>query len=143
MEDIFLQKNLPVKTSQVLKILYEYDLSGNKRLQIIEIGNRLMVLGLSDSNIQLIAEISDKDSVAEIKLNCEKENKTEKPDFFLVLTNTIKNKIADWITPQKNMAQSTISDIKENLAGLRQNPQKTFKRIRENKSFFKDLNENV
>ena len=97
----FFKKNLPARTSQVLKILYEHDISSNKKLQIIEIGNRLMVLGISDSSIQLITEISDKDSVAEIKLNCEKENQTEKVDFFLVLTNTIKDKISGWITPSK------------------------------------------
>ena len=143
----FFKKNLPLRSSRVLNILYEYDLLSNKKLQILELGNRLLVLGLSDSGIQLITEISDKDSIEKIKLNCEKENSTEKPDFLLELTNVIKDKISGWVAPQKTVAHpqkvmTQISGFSKNQAEFRKGSQDMLKRIKENKSFFNDL-ENV
>ena len=139
----FFKKNLPLRSSHVLNILYEYDLLTNRKLQIVELGNRLLVLGLSDSGIHLITEISDKDSMDKIKLACLKESSVEKPDFLLELTNAVKNKISDWVVPQKAMSQKTVAEISEDWTQLRKSPQDALKRIKGDKAFFNDLKENV
>lgn len=48
-------------------------LTPNKYIQIVELGNRLLVLGISEHNINLLTEIVDKETIDFIKTQSSKE----------------------------------------------------------------------
>ncbi|MCB1146191.1 MAG: flagellar biosynthetic protein FliO [Leptospiraceae bacterium] len=90
------RKTLPAANSSTFKILQEFPLQPGRMLQLVDMKSRILVLGLSDSNIQLITEIKDRDSIEQIRLDCEKDGLDIKPDFFMELTRTIKDKVKDF-----------------------------------------------
>ena len=103
------RKKMPSQESGVMQVLYEYDLSGSRRISIVQLASRLLVLGVSDSGIQLITEITDKHTIDQVKLDCDKERGSEKPDFLWELTKVIKNKFSDWKTSSKMVSQSILN----------------------------------
>ena len=81
--------------------------SPNKSLQLISLHNKLLLLGISDSGgIQLISEISDKNSIDQIKLYCEQENAKEKADFLMELTKAIKNNVRNFTKKRPSAYQA-------------------------------------
>ncbi len=91
---VFKQK-LPGIRATALKLHYEFPLAQGKSLQIVELGNRLLVLGLSESGVNLLTEITDRAQIEKIILDCEKDNSQEKPDFFMELSRALSRKTAD------------------------------------------------
>jgi hypothetical protein len=57
------------------KISYPLLVLANKIIQIVEIAEKIMILGVTDSNINLIATVEDKEVVDRIKLLSSKEVK--------------------------------------------------------------------
>jgi len=53
---------------EVIKVLSILPVGPNKFLQVIDLAGRVMVIGVSDSNINLITEIQDKDEIDRIRL---------------------------------------------------------------------------
>ncbi len=133
------KKKIPVRTSQVLQLLYEYPMANGKIMQIVQLNNKLLLLGLSEAGIQLITEINDKNSIDQIKLDCEKENQKEKTDFLAELSRAIKDKVSGLINPQeKNF------EMKEGIAwnSLRSSAQKKIEDLKKGKNLLQS-NENV
>jgi flagellar biogenesis protein FliO len=65
-------------------------LGQNKMVQLLEVGNKILVLGITDSNINLLKEITDRDEVDRIKLQSSKESKIEANSFQDFLQSSFK-----------------------------------------------------
>jgi len=61
----------------------------NKTIQIIELANKLMVIGVTDNNISLIKEITEKDDIDRIKLQSSKTNPPMNTSFQEFLADQI------------------------------------------------------
>jgi flagellar biosynthetic protein FliO len=86
----FLVKNKSkiVTNSEVIKVLATYPLASNRMIQVVDIAGQVLVLGVSDSNINLITEVEDKEVVDRIKLLSSKETQgtgSFKDQFFKML----------------------------------------------------------
>jgi flagellar protein FliO/FliZ len=68
-------RNKTKSDSDIIKVLTSYPLAANKIIQIVEIAEKIMILGVTDSNINLIATVEDKEVVDRIKLLSSKEVK--------------------------------------------------------------------
>ena len=137
---LFLFKRaLPAQTSSVIKSWYDYPLQPGKNLRIVEMNNRLMLLALSEAGIQLLTEITDKDQVERIKLDCEKDNSVGRPDFLSELTNSIK----DRFNTKKQTGQN-FSNVDENpeLSQLREATRQRLKGLKQDKDQLRRLDDN-
>ncbi len=65
----------PVKDSEIIRVLATYPLAANRLIQIVDIGGQVLVLGVSDSSINLITEVEDKGAIDRIRLLSSKESK--------------------------------------------------------------------
>ncbi len=122
------------KDSAVIRLLYEYHLDNGRKLNIIQLHNKLLLLGVSEAGIQLLNEISEKNEIDQIKLDCEKENIQEKPDFLMELTKAFKEKFSGQSQKKSlfNMA-SPKTDI--DVSSMRSISQTKLDRIKQSKHF--------
>jgi flagellar biosynthetic protein FliO len=73
---VFLRNRHKIVTStEVIKVLATYPLAGNKSIQIVQIAEKVLILGVTDSNINLIAALEDKETIDKIKLESSKETR--------------------------------------------------------------------
>ncbi|MEK7275680.1 MAG: flagellar biosynthetic protein FliO [Candidatus Desantisbacteria bacterium] len=73
-----------------INTLATHPLSPNKYIQLIEINNRIIILGITDSNINLLCEITDRDDIDLIKLQCSSEPQSTALSFIDHLTGSVK-----------------------------------------------------
>ena len=71
--------------------------SPGKSVEIVTLVDRCFMLGVTDSNINLIAEITDKEMISALNLNFDKKQNTKKPMNFgdvleMFMPNASKNK---------------------------------------------------
>jgi flagellar protein FliO/FliZ len=66
---------------EVIKILSIVPVGQNKFLQVVDLAGRIMVIGVSDSNINLITEIKDKDEIDRIRLLSSKSSPVQPGGF--------------------------------------------------------------
>ncbi|MFW6365714.1 MAG: FliO/MopB family protein, partial [Spirochaetota bacterium] len=71
----------PVAGRNVLQVKAMLPLGQNKALQVVEVGSRLLVLGVTDSQISLVREITERDEIDRIKLQSSMPNTQENRDF--------------------------------------------------------------
>jgi flagellar biosynthetic protein FliO len=64
-----------VASTEVIKVLATYPLAGNKTIQIVQIADKVLILGITDSNINLISTLEDKETIDKIKLESSKETR--------------------------------------------------------------------
>jgi len=67
-------KKLVVDTD-IINVISSYQLASNKAIQIVDIAGKILVLGITDSNINLITTIEDKELIDKIKLLGSMESK--------------------------------------------------------------------
>jgi flagellar biosynthetic protein FliO len=73
---VFLRNRHKIVTStDVIKVLATYPLAGSKSIQIVQIAEKVLILGITDSNINLIATLEDKEAIDKIKLESSKESR--------------------------------------------------------------------
>ncbi|MCS6985396.1 MAG: flagellar biosynthetic protein FliO [Leptospiraceae bacterium] len=86
------RKSLPQKKTRAFRLIYNFPLGTGKSLQVVEIPNRLLILGVSEAGIELIREIQDRAEMELIRLECEKDMGEKVPDFFHELKEEITRK---------------------------------------------------
>ena len=70
-----LKKRHPsIRESEIIKVLASFQIAANKSIQIVEIAEKMLVLGVSDSNINLITTIEEKETIDKIRLLSSKES---------------------------------------------------------------------
>jgi len=81
-------RNKIVTDSEIIKVLATYPLAANRIIQVVDIAGQVLVLGVSESSINLITELEDKEVIDRIKLISNKESKgtgSFKKQFFKLL----------------------------------------------------------
>jgi flagellar protein FliO/FliZ len=68
------KKSKLVTDSEVVNVLATYPLAANRIIQVVDIGGQVLVLGVSDSSINLITELQDKEVIDRIRLASSKEH---------------------------------------------------------------------
>jgi len=63
-----------IQESEIIKVLAHFQIAANKSIQIVEIAEKMLVLGISDSNINLITTIEEKETIDRIRLLRSKES---------------------------------------------------------------------
>jgi len=63
-----------IRESEVIKVLAQFPIAANKSIQIVEIAGKMLVLGISESNINLITTIEEKETIDRIRLLSSKES---------------------------------------------------------------------
>ena len=94
----FKKKNNPVQSEDdFLRRVSTLNLSSGKSIEIVTLVDRGFILGVTDSNINLIAEITDKEMISALNLNFDKKQNTKKPMNFsdvleMFMPGGLKNK---------------------------------------------------
>lgn len=79
----FKKKNNTVQSDDdFLRRVSSLTLSPGKSVEIVTLVDRGFILGVTDSNINLIAEIEDKEMISALNLNFDKKQNTKKPMNF-------------------------------------------------------------
>ena len=66
-------KGKVISDTDIIRVLATYPLSPNRVIQIVEIAEKILVLGVTESNINLIMSVDDKEYADRIKLLSSKE----------------------------------------------------------------------
>jgi flagellar protein FliO/FliZ len=67
------KKSKLVTDSEIISVLATYPLAANRIIQVVDIGGQVLVLGVSESSINLITELQDKEVIDRIRLASSKE----------------------------------------------------------------------
>ncbi len=78
-----------MQASEIIKVLGSRSISGNKSLHLIEIGRQIFLVGSGDNGINLVSEISDKESIDEIRLKAVNSADAGKRNFSDVLAGML------------------------------------------------------
>ncbi|MBP7902549.1 MAG: flagellar biosynthetic protein FliO [Spirochaetes bacterium] len=100
---------VPVVGQGAVKILSVTPIGQNRSLHIIDVAGRIMLLGVTDSNVSLLSEITSKDEIDRIRLTSGKDpvfKETSFQDFLFKqihnITDAVKNRKSG--TSSKNEA---------------------------------------
>ena len=94
----FKKKNNPAQSDDdFLRRVSTLNLSPGKSVEIVTLVDRGFILGVTDSNINLISEITDKEMISALNLNFDKKQNTKKPMNFsdvlqMFMPGGLKNK---------------------------------------------------
>ncbi len=137
------RRQFPGQSSEVFRTLHQAPLSPGKSLQIVELGNRLLVLGISDAGIQLVTEFTEKAAIDRIKLECDRDNDRDKPDFWIELSKSISTTISGALGGEKTGAGQPGQSGRQEKSKppwekLRSGAKKNMDKIRTDKDFFRD-----
>jgi flagellar biogenesis protein FliO len=81
-------RNRIVSDTEMIKVLATFPLAANRLIKVVDIAGKILILGVTDANINLITEVEDKEIVDRIKLLSSKEGVgggTFKDQFFKLL----------------------------------------------------------
>ena len=103
----FKKKNNNVQSDDdFLRRVSSLTLSPGKSVEIVTLVDRGFILGVTESNINLIAEIEDKEMISALNLNFDKKQNTKKPmnfsdvlDMFMAGKSRSNNSIYNQNTP--------------------------------------------
>ena len=95
------------ETDPFLKKVASITLSPGKSVQVITLQNHCYILGVSDSNVQLISELDDKDLIDAMNLEADKESSGSIKDFASILATTMGLK--------KKSFEESVSSSVENM----------------------------
>ncbi len=110
----FKKKNNAVQSDDdFMRRVSSLNFAPGKSVEIVTLVDRCFMLGVTDSNINLIAEITDKEMISALNLNFDKKQNTKKPMNFsdvleMFMPNAAKNK--------KSIYQNTEEAV-DNIAG--------------------------
>ncbi len=111
----FKKKNNPAQSDDdFLRRVSSLNLSPGKSIEIVTLIDQGFILGVTDNNINLIAEIKDKELLSALNLNFDKKKNTKKPMNF--------NDVLEMFMPRRNQNTNTGSiyssteEVVENLS---------------------------
>lgn len=70
-----------VQNSRIVRVLGSHGLPGNKGLHVVEVGNQIFLVGTGDETVRLIAEITDKESIDEMRLIASEQDSARPSSF--------------------------------------------------------------
>lgn len=79
----FKKKNNPTQSEDdFMRRVSSLNFAPGKSIEVVTLVDRCFMLGVTDSNINLIAEITDKEMISALNLNFDKKQNTKKPMNF-------------------------------------------------------------
>jgi len=90
------KSGIQVMGQEVVQILSIVPIGQNKYLQVVDMAGKILVLGVSDNNINLITEISSKDEIDRIRMLSSKSRGQAENNFQEYLTTQV-GKVSDFI----------------------------------------------
>lgn len=133
------KRRLPGLHSTALRVLYSFPITQGKTLQIIEMANHLLILGLSEGGINLISEITDRARIEQIKLDCEKDNNQVKPDFFIELSRAVSQKTQTWLGKKEPVSnKSPVKDSEDLWQDSRASTMGRLSKLRTDRNHLRD-----
>lgn len=96
----FVSRQTGIRTlgRDVVNVLSVVPIGQNKYLQVIDLDGRVLVLGVTDSNINLITEVTSKNEIDRLRLLSSKSSEFDKPGFqdqVVGFVSGMINKIGD------------------------------------------------
>jgi flagellar protein FliO/FliZ len=61
-------RNKVISDTEIIKILATFPLAANRLIKVVDIAGKILILGVTDANINLITEVEDKELIDRIKL---------------------------------------------------------------------------
>lgn len=132
------KRELPTPNPSAINSIYEYPLGQNQKLQIVELAGRLMILGVSESSVQLISEITDKYTIDRIKLDCAEDNKKPRTDFLTELSRAIKTNLKERFGKGSEKSFVGTPAGPEDLEAQRQSSLERLRRLKAEKMDWRD-----
>jgi flagellar protein FliO/FliZ len=113
-----------------MKVLSTLSLSPNQSLQIVEVGNRLLVLGVADGAVSLVTEINSADEKSEInKMKAEADPYV--PNFLETMLESLQSKAyGKKIRINKNMLESSDAELS---ADVQRKARESLERLRKHR----------
>jgi flagellar biosynthetic protein FliO len=91
-------RNKLVADTEMIKVLATFPLAANRLIKVIDVAGKVLILGVTDSNINLITELEDKELIDRIKLLSSQEASGKgsfKQQFFKLIGGRAFNKAGD------------------------------------------------
>ena len=91
-------RNKLVADTEMIKVLATFPLAANRLIKVINVAGKVLILGVTDSNINLITEVEDKELIDRINLLSSQEASGKgsfKEQFFKLLGGRAFNKAGD------------------------------------------------
>jgi flagellar protein FliO/FliZ len=70
-----------VGASDLIQILGTRAVAPNKYIQIVEVGDRVLIIGITDSSVSLLSEITDRETIQLLKTEKSKESAVKSPEM--------------------------------------------------------------
>lgn len=126
----FLRKNMQTKNiGASIHILDQHAFGLNKGIYVTEIGSKVYVLGVTESNISLVTEINEENVIAQMRQNA--AERQFEPVVPTSVTLFIKNLIAN--IPKKDITKNKDNDFKSHIQAQVNKLQSMFDKGREDK----------
>jgi flagellar protein FliO/FliZ len=75
-----------MQNSRIVRVLGSHGLPGNKGLHVVEVGNQIFLVGTGDETVRLISEITDQESIDEMRLIASEQQSARPKSFGEALT---------------------------------------------------------
>ncbi len=79
-----------ITENNLIKVLGSRSLAGSRSLHLVEVGTSIFLVGASDGGVELISEITDKESLDSVRLKAAEEGPTGKRTFQQVLAEIFR-----------------------------------------------------
>jgi flagellar protein FliO/FliZ len=79
-----------ITENDLIRILGSRSLAGNRSLHLVEIGSSMFLVGASDGGVELISQITDKESLDSVRLKAAEEGPAGKRNFQQVLAEIFR-----------------------------------------------------
>jgi len=91
----FIKKSLRIKDQigEGATVLLNYSIGPAKWLQIVYIGGKYLILGVTNDNINLISEITDQKEIERLEINLNEQKVDSGNSFSTIITNFLKNNV--------------------------------------------------
>ncbi len=77
--------------SSLIKVVGSKAIMKDSAVHLLEVGNQVFLVGSGSNSINLISEITDKETIDNIRLNLPKENKVKKGSFSSLVSGYLGN----------------------------------------------------
>ncbi|MGA2479452.1 MAG: flagellar biosynthetic protein FliO [Spirochaetia bacterium] len=79
-----------IQENNLIHVLGSRSLAGNRALHLVEVGTSVYLVGASDGGVELIAEITDKESLDSVHLKAAEENPGGRRNFPQILSEIFR-----------------------------------------------------
>ena len=79
-----------VQENDLIRVLGSRSLAGSRALHLVEVGSSVYLVGASDGGVELIAEITDKDSLDSVRLKAAEQPAASRRPFQQILSEIFK-----------------------------------------------------